>query len=83
MRKLKEPITLEEKARYYRTLAKRSLKHQTALYEVYNKTPTTALREEIHKECRHYSKMIYEAETNEMILRLANEAREDRKNKSK
>ena len=83
MRKLKEPITLEEKARYYRTLAKRSLKHQTALYEVYNKEPTTALREEIHRECRHYSKMVYEAETNEMILRLAKEAKEDREKKNK
>lgn len=83
MRKLKEPITLKEKARYYRTLAKRSLKHQTALYEVYNKEPTTALREEIHRECRHYSKMVYEAETNEMILRLANESRESKANKNK
>lgn len=75
MRKLKEPITLKEKAVYYRTLAKRSLDKQNAMYEVYNKEPSEKLKEEIHKECRHYSKMIYEAETNETISRLANESR--------
>jgi hypothetical protein len=83
MQKLKEPITLAEKARYYRTLAKRSLDKQKTMYEVYNKEPNVKLKEEIHNESRHYSKMVYEAETNEMILRLAKESREAKINTNK
>jgi hypothetical protein len=81
-----EPITLEQKAKYYRTLAKKSLKKQEELYKVYNDNhncPTgeagVKLLNEIRTEEKFYSKMLYEAETNELVLRLANEHRNNKK----
>ncbi len=81
-----EPITLEQKAKYYRTLAKKSLKKQEELYSIYNdnyNSPTgeagVKLLTEIRNEEKFYRKMIYEAETNELVLRLANEHRTKKK----
>jgi hypothetical protein len=81
-----EPITLEQKAKYYRTLAKKSLKKQEELYKVYNSNYYSAdgksgvhLLTEIRNEQKFYSKMLYEAETNELVLRLANEHRTKKK----
>jgi len=73
MRKLKEPITLAEKARYYREQANRSLKRQEELAHIWNTKGGTEFRDKLRAEEKFFGKMILEAKSHEQMIYLINQ----------
>ena len=70
-----EPITLAEKAAYYRAQAQASLERLPALSAAANESYTPDNREALSREHRFLARMIAEAEAHESLCRAAADMR--------
>ena len=70
-----EPITLAEKAAYYRAQAQASLERLPALSAAANESFTPDNREALSREHKHLARMIAEAEAHEALCRAAADMR--------